>query len=89
MSCRTCLVLVALALTALTSAEDVTGHSPELTELPDKRGSPYKEAPRGSPYKEAPSDANAEKPAHAMPAWRSKVPNATQGSLGSLVSLKA
>ena len=25
----------------------------------------------------------------AMPAWRSKVPNATQGSLGSLVSLKA
>ena len=85
MSCRTCLVLVALALTALTSAEDATGHSPELTELPDERGLP--DTP--GPYKEAPSDADAEKPAHAMPAWRSKVPNATQGSLGSLVSLKA
>jgi len=55
------LVLVALALT---SAEDATGHSPELTELPDERDLP--DTP--GPYKKAPSNANAEKPAHAMPA---------------------
>eukprot|EP00438_Fugacium_kawagutii_P025548 Skav222813 [mRNA] locus=scaffold1444:115366:116247:+ [translate_table: standard] len=51
---------------------------PDASKLPDIPG----------PYSEVPSDADAEKPEPAMQDWRSKVPNATQGSLGSLVSLQ-
>eukprot|EP00438_Fugacium_kawagutii_P002034 Skav205091 [mRNA] locus=scaffold2214:85477:88673:+ [translate_table: standard] len=90
MASRRCLALLALALTS--GAEDAsTGHlrgaskedvpaglreMPDASRLPDTAG----------PYSEVPSDA--EKPKPAMQDWRSKVPNATQGSLGSLVSLQ-
>ena len=99
---RKCLVLLTLAVT--TRAEDAAGHlrgpskedapatpsapAPgltELIELPDASGLP--DTP--GPYKEVPSDADAGKPTAAMKEWRSKVPNATHGSLGSLVSLQA
>ena len=56
-----------------------------LIELPDASGLP--DTP--GPYKEVPSDADAGKPTAAVKEWRSKVPNATHGSLGSLVSLQA
>ena len=56
-----------------------------LTEVPDVNGLP--DTP--GPYTEVPSDADAEKPKPAMPDWRLHVPNATQGSLGSLLSLEA
>jgi len=94
MSCRTCLVLLTLAITSAedTAAGNLRGASKEdvrdalgVTELPDAKGLP--DIP--GPYKEVPSDAGAEKPTPAMMEWRSKVPNATQGSLGSLVSSKA
>ena len=100
---RKCLVLLTLALTS--RAEDAAGHlrgpskedapathsapaAPglaELIELPDASGLP--DTP--GPYKEVPSDADAGKPTAAVKEWRSKVPNATHGSLGSLVSLQA
>ena len=94
MSCRTCLVLLTWAITSAedTAAGNLRGASKEdvrdalgVTELPDAKGLP--DIP--GPYKEVPSDADAEKPTPAMMEWRSKVPNATQGSLGSLVSSKA
>eukprot|EP00438_Fugacium_kawagutii_P016636 Skav205656 [mRNA] locus=scaffold458:211482:213661:+ [translate_table: standard] len=100
MSSRTCLVLLALTLTSCSFAEDVSTGSlrgaskedvpevpagltgmpemPDASKLPDTPG----------PYSEVPSDADAEKPKPAMQDWRSKVLNATQGSLGSLVSLR-
>ena len=52
---------------------------PDVSGLPDTPG----------PYQEAPNNTEAEKPKPAMLDWQSKVPNATQGSLGSLISLKA
>jgi len=90
MASRRCLALLALALTS--GAEDAsTGHlrgaskedvpaglreMPDASRLPDTAG----------PYSEVPSDA--EKPKPAMQDWRSRVLNASQGSLGSLVSLQ-
>eukprot|EP00438_Fugacium_kawagutii_P002038 Skav205095 [mRNA] locus=scaffold2214:110406:111098:+ [translate_table: standard] len=100
MSGRTCLALLALTLTS-SYAEDVsTGHlrgaSKDMPEMPEKPEKPeMPEMPDASklpdtpgPYSEVPSDADAQKPKPAMQDWRSKVPNATQGSLGSLVSLQ-
>eukprot|EP00438_Fugacium_kawagutii_P014608 Skav210579 [mRNA] locus=scaffold3272:78359:78940:+ [translate_table: standard] len=84
-------MLLALALTSSRAEDTSTGHLrgtskedvrgleiPDVSRLPDIPG----------PYSEVPSDADAEKPRSTMPDWRSKVPNATQGSLGSLISLE-
>ena len=52
---------------------------PDVSGLPDTPG----------PYQEEPNNTDAEKPKAAMVDWRAQVPNATQGSLGSLLSLSA
>eukprot|EP00438_Fugacium_kawagutii_P032535 Skav202153 [mRNA] locus=scaffold970:187841:188905:- [translate_table: standard] len=103
MSGRTCLVLLALILSSSYAEDRSTGRlqlgaskedalevpaglteMPEMPEMPDASKLP--DTP--GPYSEVPSDADAEKPKPAMQDWRSRVLNASQGSLGSLVSLQ-
>ncbi|CAE7520920.1 Pomgnt1 [Symbiodinium sp. CCMP2592] len=60
-------------------AKDSGLEVPDVSGLPDTPG----------PYQEEPNNTDAEKPKAAMVDWRAQVPNATQGSLGSLLSLSA
>ena len=83
-------MLCSLVLAVASLAEDATPalrgkpEAPSPAEMPEVNGLP--DTP--GPYKQVPNDTDAQQPKQAMPEWRSKVGNATQGSLGSLVPLQ-